>query len=112
VGLKSFLSRRSKNRKSQASYRIATAIESLESRRLLAGGVSASLSGSLLTITGRPKNDNITISEPSEAIPAISVRPSPLKSAPDWHGAPGQFPERHAKKDEMSKSVPTSPSQL
>jgi Ca2+-binding RTX toxin-like protein len=63
VGLKSFLSRRSKNRKQAQAIHNASFIESLESRRLMAGGVAASVSGSLLTITGRPKNDNISLTE-------------------------------------------------
>jgi len=63
VGLKSFLSRRSKNRQLAQAVRNVSMIESLESRRLLAGGVRAALSGSELTVTGRTKADILTITE-------------------------------------------------
>ncbi len=43
---------------------------------------------------------------------SVPVSPSWLKSALLVQGAVGQSPDRQAKNDEMSWSVPVSPSQL
>jgi Ca2+-binding RTX toxin-like protein len=68
VGFKPFSSRRSKNRIHRATQPL-NLIEPLESRRLLASaGVTAVLTGSVLTVTGRPKDDLITITEASSNI--------------------------------------------
>lgn len=67
MGFKPFSRRGASNRKNRSNNQSGRFIESLEGRQLLAG-VTATLSGTVLTVTGRTKADNITITEASSNV--------------------------------------------